>query len=61
MDLRQEYDARIKKLEDFIEDKGLGSAQLKKARKVQRTVNVAVFLGGLITIAGIAIWAMNRD
>ncbi len=61
MDLRQEYDARIKKLENFIEDKGFGSAQLKKARKIQRTVNASVFLGGLITIAGIAIWAMNRD
>ncbi|TVQ13851.1 MAG: hypothetical protein EA361_09115 [Bacteroidetes bacterium] len=61
MDIRQEYESRIKKLENFIEDKGFGSAQLKKAKKVQRTVNAAVFLGGLITIAGIAIWAMNRD
>lgn len=61
MDIREEYEARIKKLESFIEDRGFGSKQLKKAKKVQRTINASVFLGGLITIAGIAIWAINRD
>ncbi len=61
MDIREEYEARIKKLEDFIEDKGLGSKQLKKAKKVQRTINASVLLGGLIAIAGVTLWAINRD
>ena len=61
MDLKKEYDERIKRLEGFIEEKGFGSRQLKKARKVQKTVNVSVFLGGLITLAGLTIWALNRD
>lgn len=61
MDLKQEYEARIKKLEGFIETKGFGSKQLKKARKVQRTVNISVFLGSLITLAGLTIWALNKE
>ncbi len=61
MDLREEFEGRVKKIENFIEDKGLGSKQLKKARKVQRRVNTMVFLGSLITVAGITIWALSRD
>lgn len=61
MDIREEYEARIKKLESFIEDRGFGSKQLKKAKKVQKSINAVVFLGSLITVAGIAIWALNRD
>ncbi len=61
MDLRQEFEARVKKLEDFVEDKGLGSKQLKKAKKVQRNMNAVVLLGSLITLAGVTIWMLNRD
>jgi hypothetical protein len=61
MDLREEFEARVKKLESFIEDKGFGSKQLKKARRVQKSINAVVFLGSLITVAGIMIWAINRD
>lgn len=61
MDIREEFEGRVKRLESFIEDKGFGSKQLKKARKVQRSINAVVFLGSIITVAGIAIWAFNRD
>jgi len=61
MDLREEFDARVKKLENFIEDKGLGAKQLKKAKKVQRSMNAVVLLGSLITLAGVTIWMLNRD
>ncbi len=61
MDIKEEFEARVKRLESFIEDKGFGSKQLKKARKVQRSINAVVFLGSLITVAGIMIWALNRD
>jgi len=55
--IKEELEARIKKLEDLIGSKGIGSKQLNKAKKVQRNVNLAVFAGSLITIAGIAVWA----
>ncbi len=62
MDLKEEFEARINRLESFIEDKGLGSKKLEKAKKVQRSINAVVFLGGLITIAGIVIWSVsNKD
>lgn len=61
MDIKEEFDARIQRLESFIEDKGLGSKQLKKAKKIQKKVNATIFLGGLITVAGIAIWALSKD
>ncbi len=61
MDIREELEGRVKKLESFIEDKGFGSKQLKKAKKVQRSINAVVFMGSLLTVAGIMIWALNRD
>ncbi len=59
--VKTELEGRVKKIEDFIADKGLGSKQLQKARRVQRNINLAVFVGSLITIAGIAVWALNRN
>lgn len=61
MDIKEEFEARVNRLEDFIEEKGFGAKQLKKAKKVQKNVNAVVFLGSLITLAGIVIWAINRD
>jgi hypothetical protein len=61
MDIREEFEGRVKKLERFIEEKGLGSKQLKKARKLQRRTNTVVFLGSVIAVASIAIWALYRD
>ncbi len=60
-DVKEEFEARVKKLEGFIEDKGLMSKQLKKAKKVQRSINTVVFIGSLITLTGIAIWILNKD
>ncbi len=59
--IKEELEGRIKKLEDFIANKGIGSKQLTKARNTQRNVNLAVFVGSLITIAGITVWAMSSN
>lgn len=59
--IKEELEGRIKKLEDFIADKGIGSKQLTKARNAQRNLNLAVFVGGLITIAGITVWAISSN
>ena len=59
--IKDELEGRINKLENFIADRGIGSKKLNKARKLQRNVNLAVIVGGLITIAGITVWAMTRS
>lgn len=59
--IKEDLEGRIRKLEDFIESKGLGSSRLSKAKKIQRNFNIVVFVGSLVTIAGVAFWALNRD
>jgi len=59
--IKEELEGKIKGLEDFIAENGIGSKQLSKVKKAQRNGNLAIFLGGLITIAGITIWAINRN
>lgn len=58
--IKKELDDRIKKLEDLIAKKGVGSKQLKKVRKTQRNINLAIIAGSLITIAGITAWAISN-
>ncbi len=59
--IKEELEGRITVLEDFIAKNGIGSKQLRKAKKVQRDGNIAVFVGGLVTIAGLAVWAISRN
>ncbi|WP_339740625.1 hypothetical protein [uncultured Sunxiuqinia sp.] len=59
--IKADLEGRIKKLENFIADRGIGSKQLSKARNVQRNVNLAVLAGSLITIAGITVWVLRRN
>lgn len=59
--IKSELEGRVQHLENIIEEKGLGSRQLKKAKNVQRNVNLAVFVGGLIAIAGITFWALSGN
>lgn len=59
--VKTELEERVKKIEDFIADRGLGSKQLQKARRAQRNVNLAVFVGSLVTIAGITVWALTSN
>jgi ribosome-associated translation inhibitor RaiA len=59
--VKTELEERVKKIEDFIADRGLGSKQLQKARRAQRNVNLAVFVGSLVTIAGITVWALSSN
>lgn len=59
--IKEELEGKIKSLEDYIAENGIGSKQLNKAKKVQRDGNLALVVGSLITIAGIAIWASSRN
>ncbi len=57
---KEQLEKRVKKIEDFIANKGVGSAQLAKARRVQRNINLAIFLGSFITLAGITVWVLHN-
>ncbi|CAD5259440.1 MULTISPECIES: hypothetical protein [unclassified Imperialibacter] len=58
---KEEIESRLKKIESFIEEKGLGSSYLTKARRTQRNVNLAIAVGTLITVAGISIWLLSSS
>lgn len=57
--VKTELEGRVKKIEDFIADRGVGSKQLQKARKAQRNVNLAVLAGSFVAIVGITFWALS--
>lgn len=59
--IKNELEGRIKNLENFIAEKGIGSKQLKQVQKTQRNVNLAIFVGSLITVAGITVWAVSNS
>jgi len=56
---KEELAARLKDLEDFISKKGIGSDYLARVEKVQRNVNIALFLGLSVTIVGLSIWLFS--
>jgi len=57
---KEQLEKRVKKLEEFIANKGVGSAQLAKARRIQRNINLAIVLGSFITLAGITVWVLHN-
>lgn len=57
---KEELEARVQKLESFIENRGVGSSYLKRAKKVQKTANVAIVVGAVVAIAGVSIWAISK-
>ncbi|WP_297100710.1 hypothetical protein [uncultured Draconibacterium sp.] len=59
--IKTELERKIKELEDLIAEKGVGAKQLKKARRTQRNINLAVIVGSLITVAGITAWAVSSS
>jgi hypothetical protein len=58
---KEALEGRIKKLENVIADKGICSKQVKKARRAQRKMDLAVFMVSLMTIAGITVWALSSS
>ncbi|MCB0581225.1 MAG: hypothetical protein KDD10_18180 [Phaeodactylibacter sp.] len=57
---KAELESRVRKVENLIAEKGVGSSYLSRAKRVQRNINLAIAVGGIITIAGLAAWALNR-
>jgi cytoskeletal protein RodZ len=58
----QEITDRLNKIDNLIANKGVGSQYLDKAKRIQRNLNITLLAVGVVTVAGIAIWAANsRD
>lgn len=58
----QEIQDRLNKIDNLIANKGVGSQYLDKAKRIQRNLNLTLLAVGVVTVAGIAIWAANsRD
>ena len=60
MDIKEKAKEMADKTDDFIAEKGLGSAQLEKAKQVQRGVNIAA-VAGVVIVAGVAMWLISRN
>lgn len=56
---KAELENRIQKVEDLIAQKGVGSSYLNSAKRTQRNINLAIFTGGIIAIAGLTAWVLS--
>ncbi|MBR07933.1 MAG: hypothetical protein CMP48_09615 [Rickettsiales bacterium] len=61
MDIKHELETRVKKIEDLIESKGIGSKQLEKAKKTQHYLNITVLGLTVAAVVGIAAWLSAGD
>lgn len=57
---RAELEDKIKKLENIIETRGVGSQKLKRAKRVQRDLNLAIILGGVTVALGVTAWSLYK-
>ncbi len=55
---RKELEKRVEKLERLIAKKGIGSDYLGKAERVQRDLNLGLFIGTSAIVAGLTIWSI---
>ncbi len=58
---RKELEEKIENLENIIAKRGLGSDYLAKAEKIQRDANLAIILGSVTAVLGIAAWSVIRS
>jgi len=55
---RKELEDRVKKLENIIAKKGVGSEYLEKAERMQRNLNLALIIGSTAVILGLTAWSV---
>jgi hypothetical protein len=51
---------KVDDLESFIAKKGIGSSYLSRAEKIQRNLNVGLFVGSIAVIGGIVAYALLK-
>jgi len=57
---REELEKRVKKLENIISKKGVGSDYLQKAERAQRDLNLALLLGTTAVVLGITAYSIYK-
>jgi len=55
---RKELEDRVRKLENIIAKKGVGSEYLEKAERMQRNLNLALIIGSTAVVLGITAWSV---
>lgn len=56
---KEELVNKIHDLEDLIARKGIGARYVQKVEKAQRNVNLALLLGGMLTVVGLAAYILS--
>lgn len=56
-----ELQTKIHDVESFIAKNGLGSSYLSRAEKIQRNINVGLFIGGVAFIGGLVAYTLLKS
>jgi NAD/NADP transhydrogenase beta subunit len=57
----KELDNKVNELEDFIAKNGIGSSYLSRAEKIQRNLNVGLFVGGVAFVGGVIAYTLLKS
>ncbi len=57
----KELENKVHDLENFIAKKGIGSSYLSRAEKMQRNLNIGLFVGGIALVGGVVAYTLLKD
>jgi len=57
----KELENKVNDLEGFIAKNGIGSSYLSRAEKIQRNLNVGLFVGGVALVGGVIAYALLKS
>ena len=57
----KELENKVNDLENFIAKKGIGSSYLSRAEKIQRNLNIGLFVGGVALVGGIVAYSLLKS
>jgi len=57
----KELENKVNDLENFIAKKGIGSSYLSRAEKIQRNLNVGLFVGGVALVGGVIAYSLLKS
>lgn len=57
----KELENKVHDLESFIAKNGIGSSYLSRAEKIQRHLNVGLFVGGVALVGGIIAYTLLKS